>query len=308
MKACNPKDLLSLEETISIAMAIVFNLLILFSTHMRQAHHIFMINILMTAAILLTAYVHRRFPYPWLRVLRDWYAILFLIVMYLENGTLIPLINTHEMDSIIMAADRILFLGSYPTVLMERIMHPLISELLQISYASFYFLPLALCMILYLFRDTRDCFHVVASTILMGFYLSFLGYYFMPVLGPRFTMEHLHSSPLTGLLTFDFIRNLLARIEGRMYDCMPSGHALVSLLTMLLSWKYAKRFFPVALVWAALIIFSTVYLRYHYATDIAAGLALCVLLFLSGHGYVEAAILGNRKGMRLSELKQREQA
>jgi len=208
------------------------------------------------------------------------------------------------MDSLIMAADRVLFLGHDPTVLMERIMYPALSEILQVSYASFYFLPLSLCVILYFLRENRDDFHIAASTIFMGFYLSYIGYYLTPVLGPRFTMEHLQSVSLSGLWTFDFLRNLLAQAEGKMYDCMPSGHALVSLLTVLLSWRYAKKYFPVALVWTVLLIFSTVYLRYHYVTDLVAGMALGVLVFRFGPGLAEATMLASEKEQGISESMQ----
>jgi membrane-associated phospholipid phosphatase len=293
MKAHDPEKFLSLEEGLTIGMAMLSNLLILIFMHIRQAHDIFVLNMLITAAILLAAYVHRRFPYTLLQFLRDWYVLPFLIVIYLENRTLIPLINPHAMDSFIMAADRFLFLGHDPTVLMERIMYPALSEILQLSYASFYFLPLSLCVILYFFRETRNDFHIAASTIFMGFYLSYIGYYFTPVLGPRFTMEHLQSVSLSGLWTFDLLRNLLAQAEGRMYDCMPSGHALVSLLTVLLSWRYAKSFFPVALVWAVLLIFSTVYLRYHYVTDLVVGISLGFAVYRWGEPMARRIITRN---------------
>jgi membrane-associated phospholipid phosphatase len=94
---------------------------------------------------------------------------------------------------------------------------------------------------------------------------------------------------------------MLAQAEGRMYDCMPSGHALVSLLTVLLSWRYAKRFFPVALVWTVLLIFSSVYLRYHYVTDLIAGMALAVLVFRFGPDLAEATMLGREKEQGISE-------
>ena len=293
MKACNPEKFLSLEEGLTIGMAVLSNLLILLFMHIRQAHDIFVLNMLITAAILLAAYVHRRFPHAWVRFFRDWYVLPFLIVIYLENRTLIPIINPREFDSLVMAADRFFFLGHDPTILMERIMYPALSEILQISYASFYFLPLTLCVILYFLRETRDDFHVAASTIFMGFYLSYIGYYFTPVLGPRFTMEHLQSVPLTGLWTFDFLRNLLAQAEGRMYDCMPSGHALVSLLTVLLSWRYAKRYFPVALVWTVLLLFSTVYLRYHYVTDLVVRISLGFAVYRWGEPMARSIITRN---------------
>ena len=75
MKACNPEKFLSLEEGLAIGMAVLFNLLILLFMHIRQAHDIFVLNMLITAAILLVAYVHRRFPHAWMQFSRDWYVL-----------------------------------------------------------------------------------------------------------------------------------------------------------------------------------------------------------------------------------------
>ncbi|OQC26434.1 MAG: PAP2 superfamily protein [Deltaproteobacteria bacterium ADurb.Bin072] len=305
MKDRDPERFFTLEECLTIGMSSLFNFLILMFRHLDRARTIFVLNIFIITAISLTAYAWRKYPLPCIRFFRDWYVIPFLIVIYLENGPLVPLINPREMDSLVISIDRFLFLGHDPTVLLETIVHPVLSEILQLSYASFYLLPLSLCMILYLPGKTRNDFHVVASTILMGFYLSYIGYYLTPVLGPRFTLDHLQGVPLTGLWTFDFVRTLLAQAEGRMYDCMPSGHALVSLLTVLLSWLYLKRFFPVALVWSLFLLFSTVYLRYHYVTDLVVGMALGTAVFRYGPGLATAFICGNETAMtppRVDEL------
>jgi membrane-associated phospholipid phosphatase len=300
MKESDSEWFLTLEEWITIGIAAIFNLFTILFLRMGQACAIFSLNMIIMMVIFLTAYVHDKYRPAWLRVVRDWYVIPFLIVIYLENGPLVPLVNPRGMDSLVMAADRYLFMGNDPTVLMERIIHPAFSELMQIFYASFYFLPFSLCAILYFSRGTRKDFHIAASTILMGFYLSYLGYYLTPVLGPRFTMEHLHSVPLTGLWAFDFLRNLLAQAEGKMYDCMPSGHALVSLLTVLLSWRYAKRFFPAALVWTTFLLFSTVYLRYHYVTDLLVGMALGTAVFRFGPVLAEAFMENRGEDVRSS--------
>ena len=158
------------------------------------------------------------------------------------------------------------------------------------AYAKFEFLPFTLCLILYL-KKSRLEFHINTSVILMGFYISYIGYYITPVIGPRFTLNHLQSFPLTGVLFFDFIRNTIVQAEGIMRDCCPSGHAMISLLTVLLAWRYTRNFFPIAVIWAFLIIFSTVYLRYHYVTDLIVGMALGFVVYWQGLKIVEAIIL-----------------
>ena len=281
---------LSLEEKFTLGMVLLLNILILTFMRLGEALDIFILNIIIIASILTVSRVHSRFPNETSRFFRDWYVPALLIIIYLENRRLIPLINPHDLDDILIALDRFIFLGHDPTILLEKFTYPLLTEILQIAYASFYFLPFTLCLILYL-KKPHLVFHINASVILMGFYLSYIGYYISPVIGPRFTLNHLQSVPLTGVLSFDFIHNMIARTEGIMRDCCPSGHAMISLLTVLLARRYTRNFFPIALIWAFLIIFSTVYLRYHYVTDLIVGMALGFVVYRLGLKSVEAIIL-----------------
>jgi membrane-associated phospholipid phosphatase len=280
---------LLLEERLTIAMAAVQNLLILLFGVIRVAWDIFAMNVLIIISILGVFRIHKRLRADWMKYFRDWYTPAFLICLYLENRRLTPLINPHDLDGLFIRLDRFLFLGHDPTILVEKITYPVLSELFQISYASFYFIPFTLALYVY-FKRSRLDFHIVASTLLMGFYLSYLGYYITPVIGPRFTLDHIQSFPLSGVLTFNFVRNLLAHLEGVMRDCCPSGHTVISLLAVLLARKYYRPFFPVVSVWASIVVFSTVYLRYHYVTDLLVGVTLGILVYQFGPLVSEALI------------------
>jgi membrane-associated phospholipid phosphatase len=62
-------------------------------------------------------------------------------------------------------------------------------------------------------------------------------------------------------------------------DCYPSGHALLSIMTALLSYKHYRPYFRFAAVWAGIIVFSTVYLRYHYVIDVITSLIIAMIVF-----------------------------
>lgn len=281
--ACFSKSDLLLEERITIAAAATLDTLILVFVQPAPAWDLFCLNLLIIGIILGISTFHKFFHQAWVQLFRDWYVPAFLLVIFLENRRLIPLVNPHDLDPAFIRIDRFICLGHDPTVLLERITFPFLSEILQISYASFYLLPFMLCVIVYLKRPRIE-FHATASMVLAGFYLSYLGYYFTPVIGPRFTLDHLQTIPLQGVFLFDTLREALAQAEGRMRDCCPSGHALISLLTVLLAGRYARSFFPVAFVWALLVLFSTVYLRYHYVLDIIIGAGLGLVIYCFGQG------------------------
>jgi membrane-associated phospholipid phosphatase len=75
-------------------------------------------------------------------------------------------------------------------------------------------------------------------------------------------------------------------------DAFPSGHTLVTLLSMAWAWRYRLRVRWPVTVLGVLLVLSTVYLRYHYVVDVLTGSVLAVLClafapaahrWLSGH-------------------------
>jgi membrane-associated phospholipid phosphatase len=284
---------LNLEEKLAMGMALFINLLIAAFFQWSRARNLFLINCIITLGIFSMSIAQSRFQHIWIRHVRDWYVVALLLTIYLENRSLIPLINPHDIDGLLIEMDQVLFLGHNPTILMEKVTWPALTEAFQLIYASFYFLPLSLCLLLYRKKRHED-FHIAASTIIMGFFLSFIGYYLMPAIGPRFTLVDRQAFPLSGLFLFDGLQYIIARTEGVMRDCCPSGHALVSVLTVLIAWRSERRFFPAALVWAALIIFSTVYLRYHYVTDLIVGISLGFAVYRWGEPFARSTVSRNR--------------
>lgn len=284
---------LLLEERITIAAAALADAAILAFSSFSQAWDIFFLNLGIMAFILCIASLHRHVEGAWARVFRDWYIPAFIIVLFLENRRLIPLFHPHVLDALCVRMDTLIFPRQSLPLLMERIATPVLTEFFQLSYVSFYFLPFCLCVNVYRKRPARD-FHINASTILMGFYLSYIGYYITPVLGPRFTLGYLQDAPLHGVLLADAVRGFLEMVEGRTADCFPSGHAMISLITVLLARRYARGFFPVACAWFLIIQFSTLYLRYHYAVDLLAGWAMGALTFSFGPALANALIRDDR--------------
>ncbi len=261
-------------------MLLLLNTALLLFTEISSTIGLFILNLAAVAAIVAFSFVpsdpsNRN---GILSFIRDWYILAFLIFLYLQSGRLVPLVNPHDVDSIIIRIDRFFFFGHDPTVLVEWFIHPVLTELFQIVYASFYLLPLILCVLLYR-RDSRREFHTAAALIVLGFYISYTGYYITPAVGPRFTLDHLQSVPLRGTFFFDYLRALLDVSNTPFRDCCPSGHTMISLLTIMLARRFKKSFFAPALLWALLLICSTVYLRYHYVWDLAVGAILALVLF-----------------------------
>ena len=209
---------------------------------------------------------------------RNWYPMIFSFVAYKELSFLIPLINPNDIDSFLMYLDYRIF-GVYPTVWMERILHPFITELLQLAYCSLYFLPLFLGIAIYKTGDRRTFFLVYFATI-FSFLFSYIGYILFPALGPRFSAHHLQTKTLVGFIFTIPIRDILNGIESIMWDAFPSGHTMIPLVILYYSWVYKRSLFYIYVPIVALTIFSTVYLRYHHVVDVLAGALLSIVVIV----------------------------
>ena len=205
------------------------------------------------------------------RFIRGWYPVLLIPITYKELSYLIPLIHPHDFDAALAAIDH-RFLGVHPTVWLERFTWPLLTEVLQLIYSSYYFLPIILGIVLWRSRRFEE-FHFWVFIVLLGFYLSYLGYIAVPVIGPRFLPEivQAQTKPLTGVWLFQPVREMLDRAEGITRDCFPSGHTELTLLVLYYSHRFHRKTFYWLLPIGTGIIISTVYLRYHYVIDVLAG-------------------------------------
>ena len=264
-----------LEEIATISMFALLDALVIFFACPFKVIGLLVLNLCCIASVISIRVIDTHMEREWFTIFRNWLVLVLLIIIYMEHSTLIPQINPYDVDDLLIGVDRFLFAGYDPTVLMERFTCPFFTEIFQIVYTSFYFLPAFTCFLLYV-RGNKIEFHVSASAILIGFYISYIGYYLSPAIGPRFTLNHVQTIPLDGLLTFRFLRSTLDQVGGITRDCYPSGHALVSVLTVLLARRYYRPFAKIALAWTILLLISTVYLRYHYFVDIIAGIALAV--------------------------------
>ena len=86
-----------------------------------------------------------------------------------------------------------------------------------------------------------------------------------------------HGPEPTGWGVAGWIRDLLHAAEFNRFDCFPSGHTMLTLVTLGLAWRHAPRLLWVLAPVGLALIVSTVALRYHYAVDVLAGALLAPL-------------------------------
>jgi len=221
--------------------------------------------------------VKRPNPTSW--IFRNWYPLPYVASCYKEMALFVPAVRGTSADQFLADLDFRIW-GANPTVWVERLYHPVLTEFLQLIYTLF--IPVVLLVAFELWRRRRyDDFRRYAFLVAIGFLASYIGYICVPARGPRFLLSHLQHVPLQGLWLFQSMQSMLDTLESAHYDCFPSGHTELTILAWWGSRQLSNRWFGVYFAYTPCIIFATVYLRYHYTVDLLAGVATAVFLIVT---------------------------
>jgi membrane-associated phospholipid phosphatase len=209
------------------------------------------------------------------RWLRELLPIPLLLNIFQNLGAVIESLRGRTSDSLLIACDRRLLGAHLYTALWTE--HPSwpITDLLTLGYTSFYFLPLALFLWMVWTRHPRRQFVITAFAA--TFFVSYVGYFLMPALGPRLTLATSYYRNLPAGIIGGHIRHLLDALERTKTDAFPSGHTMVTLVALFFVARYRRSWLVLYVPCAALLIAATVLLGYHYVTDVLVGMALTPL-------------------------------
>lgn len=223
-------------------------------------------------------YPQRKF----LRVVHDWYPVPVIFFVFKEVYFIIQGLGLQDWDQVLIACDRYLF-HTDPTIWLMQFSSPLVTEILQIAYVSYYLLMITLGVELYARREYQK-FSFTVFTITYGFLLSYVGYMIFPAVGPRFTLHEFDklNTELPGIFLTNPLRDFINSGESipqhipnpiafAQRDAFPSGHTEMTLIVIYLACKFKISSRWWLYVFGTLLIISTVYLRYHYITDLLGG-------------------------------------
>lgn len=211
---------------------------------------------------------------------RHWYPVPLVVSFYKEMAILIPAVRSAVADQRLADLDFSIWHAN-PTVWLERIQTPALTDFLQSVYTLF--VPAVVLVPWLLWRRRRFLdFRYCAFLMSLGFLTSYIGYILVPARGPRFFLDHLQHSPLQGGWVVHVMRTTLDRLESVHYDCFPSGHCELTIIAWWSSRQISKQLSLAYLAYTPCIIFATVYLRYHYTVDLVAGGLLAAVLIAGG--------------------------
>lgn len=241
----------------------------------RLAHAAALLALHAVAIAVLVLYA--RYPgLPAGRVFRHWYPILYIGLSYRVVALLVPALWPAPLDGRLAAWDYALW-GVQPTVWLERLLWPPLTEALAVAYALFapsVVLPAALLWA----RREWKAFRSYSFLLTLGFLVSYAGYLAVPARGPRIYLAPWESKPLSGVFLYEPLTRLLDQIESVHYDCFPSGHVEMTILAWWACRRLMPRLAPAYAAYGVCTLAATVYLRYHYTVDLFAGIGVAALV------------------------------
>jgi membrane-associated phospholipid phosphatase len=242
--------------------------------------------------------VHAR-PKPGrvLDFLRHFYPVILYTAFFVETGLVNRMFYPDYLDPMVIRWEQSLF-GCQPSVLfMAKLPWLAVSELFYASYCSYYFMVAGVGIALFL-RSRQQFFHYV-SVLSFLFYVCYLLYILLPIIGPRVFFHQVEGCSLPQATqqlavtdvypeavqagVFFRLMRWVYRVFEAPGSALPSSHVAVALCTVFFSFRYLRRIRYVHLAVAVLLCLSTVYCRYHYAVDVLGGLVTAAVLIPAGN-------------------------
>ena len=229
--------------------------------------------------------------------LRHFYPVLLYIWFFSETGRLNRMFLRTYLDPVVIRLDQALFRCQASVLWMQKLPYLGVSEMFYAAYFSYYLMIFGVGLALYL-RNRRQFFHYI-SIVSFVFYICYAFYIAVPVIGPA-VLLHLvpgyNLPPDLQALVSDtsfpeVVRSgIFYRVMKWIYAvfespgaAIPSSHVAIALCIVYFCFRYLRAVRYILLLMTVLLCLSTIYCRYHYATDVLAGIATAAVLLPLGN-------------------------
>ena len=199
---------------------------------------------------------------------------LFTFWFYGATSRITHALGTPTFDGKLLACDEWLF-GKTPAVSLEAFARPWLTDLLSACYLS-YLIYLQI-VVIWAFGQPQKVIQRFGASMFTGFAAGFLSYLLIPALGPGAAFPSLFSSTFHGGLPAAINDSVVTR-GAAIYGTFPSLHLLMTLLLLDNDWRVCRARFWIMLGPSIGLTVSTMYLRYHYATDLIAAVAYFLVI------------------------------
>lgn len=212
----------------------------------------------------------------WIKELHLLIPLLLMGYLYGETHYMNQAIFHENLDPLFVQLDQSLF-GMQPSILFSQYYNShFFSELMYLGYISYYFQIIGITAVYY-FKDKIKLPKTI-FLIFNSFLIYYLVYAVLPVVGPQFHFDGADALPIKDGFFAEFMQWINHNFE-KPTGAFPSSHVGMTFIFAFLALKTSKKLFYIFLPFTVLIIFSTVYIKAHYAVDIIGGIISAPIVF-----------------------------
>ena len=182
--------------------------------------------------------------------------------------------QTRRWDELMFEADRWMT-GTLPSLWAQNVYSDLLTEIMSFSYLIYLLVPIAY-MLVYRKKDYHLFRKFLFATLFIHF-IALLLFIVVPVEGPKYYYADEFTKDIGGWAITDFNGQFFEFIRSSTTDCFPSMHVGLFLLITYYMYSYSRKSLVVTVPLSILMSASTLYLRYHYLTDLVAAVLLLAI-------------------------------
>lgn len=216
------------------------------------------------------------------KFLRSYFHIPFYGIIFSACQSFVHKLNPTDYDILLLKADLWVF-GFDITRWFEPYISKVLTEVLTLSYFSYYILP-TLTFVLLFFAKDPAAFSKARNyllAIVIGWYGAFLFYVILPAAGPDIAFPNHYTITLQGLspITNMYLESLGKYLrESFVRNTFPSMHFSIILITNYFAYRFKRKYFLfVTLPLGTMLAIATVYLRQHYLIDLVGSLPVAAI-------------------------------
>jgi membrane-associated phospholipid phosphatase len=210
--------------------------------------------------------------------LRIAYPVAITPLFYMELATLNQLLFPGYFDAAVQIWEEAMFGVQLSVAASDWIPNRWFSELLHFGYVSYY-LVVPAALIAAWRAAGKEGLERAAFTTALGFFLCYLCFAVFPVAGPRYDFPKITGPPSEGVI-FDIVHSILESGSSK-GTAFPSSHVAATCSAWLSAGAVNRRAFWILAPFAVSLTLGTVYGRFHYGIDMAAGLVWALAAFLA---------------------------
>lgn len=208
------------------------------------------------------------------RFLHDWYPLAFIIFCFEETARLSFLVVDGWRDSYILRFEAWAF-PVPPTTWLNSFASRGFTELMEVGYFSYFALLMIVGGAVYNQPGKREFRQVMTASVL-AYMVCSVFFVLFPTEGPAHTLASLHTRTLHGG-PFHWAVLLIQKYAGVHGNAFPSSHVAAGVVALVFALRYKPKLGAFLTPLVFLLCCGAVYDRYHYASDVFAGLAVGVL-------------------------------